>query len=137
MFKELLPIGSVVLLKGGIKKIMVTGIKPVSKDDDDGTEQEYDYIGVIYPEGYLNDEFNFLFNHSDVNDVVFRGYENPERVEFIEYMEEVYKKGFEKEMRKQMVFNMYEEGYSVDLIADIVVELTKEEIEDAIKIRKK
>ena len=32
MFKELLPIGSVVLLKGGIKKIMVTGIKPVSKD---------------------------------------------------------------------------------------------------------
>ena len=89
MFKELLRIGSVVLLKGGIKKIMVTGIKPVSKDDD-GTEQEYDYIGVIYPEGYLNDEFNFLFN---VNDVVFRGYENPERVEFIEYMEEVYKKG--------------------------------------------
>ena len=39
MFKELLPIGSVVLLKGGIKKIMVTGIKPVSKDDD-GTEQD-------------------------------------------------------------------------------------------------
>ena len=35
----------------------------------------------------------FWFNHSDVNDVVFRGYENPERVEFIEYMEEVYKKG--------------------------------------------
>lgn len=31
---------------------MVTGIKPVSKDDD-GTEQEYDCIGVIYPEGYL------------------------------------------------------------------------------------
>ena len=48
MFKELLPIGSVVLLKGGIKKIMITGIKPVSKDDEDGTEQEYDYIGVIY-----------------------------------------------------------------------------------------
>ena len=48
-----------------------------------------------------------------------------------------YKKGFEKEMRKRMVFNMYEEGDSVDLIADIVVELTKEEIEDAIKIRKK
>lgn len=91
MFKELLPIGSVVLLKCGIKKIMVTGIKPVSKDDD-GTEQEYDYIGVIYPEGYLNDEFNFLFNHYDVNDVVFRGYENPERVEFIEYMEGVYSK---------------------------------------------
>lgn len=40
-------------------------------------------------------------------------------------------------MRKQMVFNMYEEGYSVDLIADIVVELNKEEIEAAIKIRKK
>ena len=56
MFKELLPIGSVVLLKGGIKKIMVTGIKPVSKDDD-GTEQEYDYIGayryIQYLSGYV------------------------------------------------------------------------------------
>lgn len=46
MFKELLPIGSVVLLKGGIKKIMITGIKPVSKDDDDGTEQELSLIHI-------------------------------------------------------------------------------------------
>ena len=62
MFKELLPIGSVVLLKGGIKKIMVTGIKPVSKDDD-GTEQEYDYIGVIYPEGRSEEHTSELQSH--------------------------------------------------------------------------
>ncbi|WP_455721600.1 DUF4176 domain-containing protein [Agathobacter sp.] len=89
MFKDLLPIGSIVLLKGGIKKIMITGIKPVSKEDD-GEEKEYDYIGVIYPEGYLNDEFNFLFYHSDINDVIFKGYDNPERAEFLQYLENAY-----------------------------------------------
>ena len=36
MFKDLLPIGSVVLLKGGSKKLMIIGLKPTkeSKHDD-------------------------------------------------------------------------------------------------------
>ena len=83
MFDHLLPIGSVVLLKDGVKKLMITGIKPVKEDEPD---KVYDYIGVIYPEGFIGNEYNFLFNHDSINDVVFRGYENPERREFIEYL---------------------------------------------------
>ena len=30
----------------------------------------------------------FFFNHDQINDVVFRGYENPEREEFLERLEE-------------------------------------------------
>ena len=42
--KELLPIGSVVLLKGGKKRLMVFGVKQKKGD----TGEEFDYIGVIY-----------------------------------------------------------------------------------------
>lgn len=86
MLKDLLPIGSVVLLKKGTKKLMITGIKPVLED------KEFDYIGVIYPEGYLSNEYNFLFNHNDINDVIFIGYNNPEREDFIEFLENEFKK---------------------------------------------
>lgn len=88
MFEKLLPIGSVVLLKGGVKKLMIIGIKPVKNDE---PEKVYDYIGVVYPEGFLSNEYNFLFNHADINDVIFTGYDNPERKEFIAYLNKEYK----------------------------------------------
>lgn len=84
MFKNLLPIGSVVLLKEGTKKLMIIGIKPVKEDE---PNKIYDYIGVVYPEGFLGNQYNFLFNHEDINDVVFTGYNNPERENFIDFLE--------------------------------------------------
>lgn len=87
MIKDLLPIGSVVLLKDGVKKLMITGIKPINQDE---PEVVYDYIGVIYPEGFLSNEYNFLFNHVDINDVIFKGYDNPERQEFLELVQKAY-----------------------------------------------
>ena len=89
MFKKLLPIGSVVLLKEGTKKLMIIGIKPVTAEKPD---EIYDYIGVVYPEGFLSNEYNFLFNHDDINDVVFTGYNNPERENFIKVIAEAYEK---------------------------------------------
>lgn len=89
MFDKLLPIGSVVLLKEGMKKLMVIGIKPQKNDE---PEKVFDYLGVLYPEGYLSNEYNFLFNHEDINDVVFVGYNNPERKAFIESLEKIYDK---------------------------------------------
>lgn len=86
MINHLLPVGSVVLLKGGIKKVVVMGIKQASVEN---PNTEYDYVGVMYPEGYLGSETLFLFNHDDINDVVFKGYENPEREEFIAKVEEL------------------------------------------------
>lgn len=87
MIKNLLPVGSVVLLKGGVKKLVVMGIKQASVEKQD---EEYDYMGVLYPEGYLGDDTMFLFNHEDINDIIFTGYSNPEREKFLEVVEEVY-----------------------------------------------
>lgn len=84
--KELLPIGSVVLLEGGEKKLMVFGVKQTDKES--GTE--YDYIGVIYPEGNIGDGGQFFFNHSDIAESFYRGFEDAERDAFIEKLATYY-----------------------------------------------
>lgn len=86
--RELLPIGTVVSLNEGKKRLMIYGIiQSVEK-----TETEYDYIGVPYPEGNMGNEFQYLFNHSDVEKVYFRGFEDIERQEFIFNLNEYYNK---------------------------------------------
>ncbi|MGN0548744.1 MAG: DUF4176 domain-containing protein [Acutalibacteraceae bacterium] len=91
IIKDLLPIGSVVLLKGATRKLMITGIKTATQDN---PEEFFDYIGVLYPEGFLGEEGNFLFNHDDINDVVFTGYSNPEREEFLDFLDNQTKDSF-------------------------------------------
>lgn len=54
------------------------------------TKEEYDYIGVLYPEGNMGTESQFLFYHKDIERVVFRGYEDKSRTEFIQKLGEFY-----------------------------------------------
>jgi len=97
--KTLLPNGSIVLLKGGNKRLMVYGRKQLVTDDgeedihtqeENTTEQPmYDYIGVPYPEGYISQEYTYVFNHSDIIDIIFRGYEDEEEEEFQKILRQV------------------------------------------------
>lgn len=84
MIGDLLPIGSVVLLKGAVKKLMIVGLKPI---DEENPDKIYDYAGVIYPVGFLGDTSLLLFDHESINDVIFIGYDNPERQEFLAKLE--------------------------------------------------
>ncbi len=84
--KELLPIGSVVLLKEATKKSMIYGIKQIDK----ATDVEYDYLAVVYPEGNLGDGSQYFFNHDAIEQVVFRGYEDDERKAFIDKLSDFY-----------------------------------------------
>ena len=86
--KELLPIGSIVLLKNGEKKLIIIGIKPVDKTNNNAM---YDYLAVPYPEGYIKDTLTFFVNHDKIEQVIARGYEDEERTEFIEKLDEYYK----------------------------------------------
>lgn len=83
--KELLSIGSIVLLKDGEKRLMINGIM---QSDENG--EDYDYLGVLYPEGHIGEGFQYLFNHEDIREVVFRGFEDAERVEFLEKLSNLY-----------------------------------------------
>lgn len=84
--RELLPIGSVVMLNGGKKRLMIYGIKQT----DAATGLEYDYIGVLYPEGNLGNEGHFFFNASDIEKVHYLGLNDGERQSFIAKLEEFY-----------------------------------------------
>ncbi len=83
---ELLPIGSVIYLREADRPLMIFGVKQSNLD----TGEEYDYIGVLYPEGSMGRESQFLFQHKDIERVVFRGYEDDARLEFIKKLEAFY-----------------------------------------------
>ena len=84
---NLLPIWSVVLLKDGEKRLMICGIL---QNDEGNTNKTYDYMGVLYPEGHIGEGYQYLFNHEDVVQVFFRGYDDEERAQFIEKLAVAY-----------------------------------------------
>lgn len=85
-FSELLPIGTVVLLKDAQKKLMIFGVGQTNETDN----IDYDYIGVMYPEGNMGEGTQFLFNNGDIDKIYYRGYEDEEREEFINRIQEIY-----------------------------------------------
>ncbi len=82
---ELLPIGSVVLLHNGKKKVMIIGVMQRDRN------KRYDYLGVLYPEGSLGPTSQVLFDHENVKEVFFRGFEDEERDKFVDFLTDYYK----------------------------------------------
>lgn len=80
--KQLLPIGSVILLKGMEKKIVIIGAMPVVRTKANN-HIAYDYLGVPYPEGFMDLDKSLLFMHEDITEVVFEGYTDKEREFYI------------------------------------------------------
>lgn len=83
--KDLMPIGSVVRLKEAEKKLMIIGIKQLNEEK--GTVK--DYIGVMYPEGYLSKEVFFTFDQEDIEETFFEGYRSEEQQAFLAQVSEV------------------------------------------------
>ena len=72
---EYVPLGSIVYLKGGIKKLLVVARAiNVAKD---GKQYFFDYGGVLYPEGVTGDQMAY-FNHDDISSVFFTGCDDGE-----------------------------------------------------------
>lgn len=74
MYEYLLPIGSVVRLKGLEKKVMIFGFLQREIDNNN----LFDYIGVPYPEGQQDARINLGFNHRDIEELIFKGYVDDE-----------------------------------------------------------
>lgn len=76
--EKYLPVGTVVLLKNGKKRVMITGfcVTPQGKDE------AYDYSGCLYPEGFLSSSQNCLFNHSQIEKVFHMGLIDEEEIKF-------------------------------------------------------
>ena len=78
--ENLLPIGSVVLLKDSNKRIMIVGRLQRQKE----TGKIWDYSACFYPEGIINPNELFLFNHDQIEVLYFVGFQDKEGVEFQE-----------------------------------------------------
>ena len=83
MEKKYLPIGSVVRLKDGNKRLMITGFLQY-EDNEEGEKTIWDYCGCLYPEGVIASTDNYLFNHSQIEEINYLGLVNDEEKEFKE-----------------------------------------------------
>lgn len=81
---ELLPIGSVVMLKGGSKRLMICGRIQLK----DNEKKLYHYSACYYPEGIIDSKELFLFNNEDIDTVYFVGMQDVEEFKFRSFIEE-------------------------------------------------
>lgn len=82
--EQILPLGSIVLLKGGKKKIMIIG----RCQEDVKTKKQYDYCACYYPEGWISAKDTIMFNQSEINYVYYIGLQDGEEFAFRTFMED-------------------------------------------------
>lgn len=76
---KFLPVGTVVMLKGGSKRLMITGFCIIPEDD---TSKTYDYCGCLYPEGVISTSKNAVFNHDQIQQIYYMGLKDEEEIKF-------------------------------------------------------
>lgn len=89
--KDLLPIGTVVIMKDGEQTLMIYGM--MQTDGNGGLfkkKKEYDYVCVPYPQGNMGEGSLFLINHEDIDKILFRGYDSEEREKFLNELSKMY-----------------------------------------------
>lgn len=79
MFTGVLPIGSVVLLKNSTKKLMIIGFAQISAENPD---KVYDYVGCVFPEGFIGPDQTFLFDSYQIEKIYAVGYQDEEQMNF-------------------------------------------------------
>lgn len=82
--KSLLPIGSVVLLNGGEKRLMICG----RVQTDVATGKTYDYSACFYPDGIISSKELFMFDNENIRKIFFIGFQDGEEFAFRQFMEE-------------------------------------------------
>ena len=84
---ELLPIGTVVLLKDTNKRVMIYGRAQKALE----SEKIWDYVGCLYPEGNIGPDHTFLFDHEQIERIDHKGLKDQEEEEFLAAIQEVLK----------------------------------------------
>ena len=68
--EKYLPIGTVVMLKDGTKRVMITGFCSM----EGGNESKvWEYSGCMYPEGFLSSNQTCLFDHQQIETIYHLG----------------------------------------------------------------
>lgn len=85
---DYLPLGSIVILCGGIQKLIINARGVVIKHEEE--KILFDYGGSLYPQGIIGDEMIY-FNHEDIQKVVFMGYSDDDDKLMVSNIKQWYK----------------------------------------------
>lgn len=101
---HLLPVGSVVYLKGGKIPIVIVSVGVVAEREEPIKPLFVDYCGAISPDGYDPDKV-YYFNQENIDRVIFRGMDS---FRFERYLKTT-KKQLKKALKKDLV-ELWEES---------------------------
>ena len=76
-----LPLGSIVILKGGVQKVVINARGLLTMQAQPPCF--FDYGGSLYPQGIIGDKILY-FNHKDIDTVVFEGYHDDDDKRMVE-----------------------------------------------------
>lgn len=85
-YDKVLPIGTVVLLNNANKRLMIVGYQRKAAVD---SEKIYDYCGCAYPEGFITPKEAAVFDHDQIDRIIFMGLQNGPQIAFAEKLKEV------------------------------------------------
>ena len=77
--KTFLPLGSIVILKGALKKLMIINRANLVKD------QYFDYGAILYPEGMIDGNLAY-FNNDDIFKVISKAYTDDDDTLMVEQL---------------------------------------------------
>lgn len=81
MLNGLLPIGSVVLLQESTKRVMIVGVCQRGVSNPNAI---WDYVGVVFPEGFMAADKMLMFNNEQIQQIYAIGYQDGEQLLFKE-----------------------------------------------------
>src|SRR4051812_30413407 len=81
--RDLLPLGSVVILKGSVKKLVIVSRGSIVES------AFFEYGAFLYPEGMIDTNIAY-FNHDDVLKVVHEGYSDQDNELVLEILNDAY-----------------------------------------------
>lgn len=82
MNESFLPIGSVVLLNGATRRLMICG----RVQTDVSTGLTYDYSACLYPEGIVDSSSLYMFNNENIQRIFFIGFQDEEEFRFKQFL---------------------------------------------------
>lgn len=84
--EKFLPLGSIVRLKGGQLPVMIIGYTVVANDD---SNKIFDYNATFYPMGTLDTSIVTPFNHKQIEEIIFIGYEDESGIAYRDNLKKI------------------------------------------------
>jgi hypothetical protein len=110
--RPFLPLGSVVILKGSVKKLLIVSRGSVVED------VFYDYGALLYPEGMIDANVAY-FTHGDILKVMHEGYADDDDQLALEILNHAYAQFQERRARESTPVPVASPAPEVDLFASV------------------